>query len=227
MDIQKARVALTSKEPSPVDNGLLRQVRIGQYSEDVVRVVLDMTSLGTHNATVSTESSPSGHRSLWAKGIGTDGRKAPAVSADFAKSKSPAQSAKAVPPGPAVRGLRKSSSIPATADPGAIGNGGIAEKDLALSIAKKLAAKLKKEMNVQVVLTRNDDRFVALEDRTALANAENADLFISLHMNASPNSDARGIETYYLDNTSDEAAIRLAARKTARRAKTSRTCSLS
>jgi N-acetylmuramoyl-L-alanine amidase len=68
-------------------------------------------------------------------------------------------------------------------------------------------------MGVQVVLTRNDDRYVALEDRTATANAEDADLFISLHMNASPKTDAKGVETYYLDNTTDEAAIRLAARE--------------
>ena len=87
------------------------------------------------------------------------------------------------------------------------------EKDLVLSIAKKLALKLKNEMGIQVVLTRNDDRFVALEDRTYRANAEDADLFISLHTNASANGEARGVETYYLDNTSDEAAMRLAARE--------------
>jgi len=68
---------------------------------------------------------------------------------------------------------------------------------------------------VDVVLTRTDDRFIALEDRTAIANAQDADLFISLHMNASPNGDARGVETYYLDNTTDEASIRLAARENA------------
>ncbi len=84
-----------------------------------------------------------------------------------------------------------------------------------LSIAKKLAAKLKNEMGIEVVLTRKDDRFIPLEDRTDVAKKENADLFISLHVNASPNVDARGIETYYLDNTTDEAAIRLAARENA------------
>jgi N-acetylmuramoyl-L-alanine amidase len=100
-------------------------------------------------------------------------------------------------------------------DPGASGPGGIAEKEIVLSIAKKLAVKLKTEMGTEVVLTRKDDRFVPLEDRTLLANSEDADLFISLHVNASPNADARGIETYYLDNTTDEAAIRLAARENA------------
>jgi N-acetylmuramoyl-L-alanine amidase len=63
------------------------------------------------------------------------------------------------------------------------------------------------------VLTRNDDRFIPLEDRTAIANSEAADLFISLHMNASPNDEAKGLETYYLDNTTDEASLRLAARE--------------
>jgi N-acetylmuramoyl-L-alanine amidase len=98
-------------------------------------------------------------------------------------------------------------------DPGAIGVGGIAEKDIVLAVAKKLERKLKQEMGVEVVLTRRDDRFIPLEDRTAIANAEGADLFVSLHMNASPNGEARGLETYYLDNTNDEGSLRLAARE--------------
>jgi N-acetylmuramoyl-L-alanine amidase len=98
-------------------------------------------------------------------------------------------------------------------DPGAIGIQGVAEKDIVLKVAKKLAARLKKDLGVQVVLTRSDDRFIRLEDRTAIANKEDADLFISLHMNASPNGEAKGLETYYLDNTTDEASLRLAARE--------------
>jgi N-acetylmuramoyl-L-alanine amidase len=114
-----------------------------------------------------------------------------------------------------VSGIRKIVLDPGHGgkDPGAVGVGGVAEKDLVLSIAKKLAVKLKREMGIEVILTRKDDRYVPLEDRTATANAEDADLFVSLHMNASPNLEARGLETYYLDNTSDEASIRLAARE--------------
>jgi N-acetylmuramoyl-L-alanine amidase len=100
-------------------------------------------------------------------------------------------------------------------DPGAIGEGGVAEKDIVLSVAKKLAAKLKMAMGIEVVLTRTDDQYIPLEDRTAVANAQDADLFISLHMNASPNGDAKGVETYFLDNTTDEASMRLAARENA------------
>lgn len=87
------------------------------------------------------------------------------------------------------------------------------EKDVALVIARKLARRLRKELGVEVKLTRDDDSFIALEERTAIANRENADLFISLHTNASPNPQVRGVETYYLNNTDDEAAKRLAARE--------------
>jgi N-acetylmuramoyl-L-alanine amidase len=133
------------------------------------------------------------------------------VSLTKAKSTVPAVKATA----PAGPGIHKIVLDPGHGgrDPGAIGSGGIAEKDLVLSVARKLAKKLREEMGIEVVLTRKDDSFVPLEDRTAIANAQNADLFVSLHMNASPNSDARGLETYYLDNTSDEASIRLAARE--------------
>ncbi|HEX9788285.1 MAG TPA: N-acetylmuramoyl-L-alanine amidase [Candidatus Binatia bacterium] len=214
IDIQGTRMGVASKDPIPVDDGLLRQVRIGQYSQDVVRVVLDVNHLGSHNAFVL----PDPYR-LVIDIYGREGmnngapKAAPARSA--APQRRPALRAAKPPPVPAMNGLRKIVLDPGHGgkDPGAIGPGGIAEKDIVLSIAQKLARKLTAELGVQVVLTRNDDRYVALEDRTATANAEDADLFISLHMNASPNTDAKGIETYYLDNTTDEAAIRLAARE--------------
>src|SRR5262249_7675135 len=118
---------------------------------------------------------------------------------------------------PGLAGIRKIVLDPGHGgkDPGAVGVDGIAEKDVVLKVAKKLAQKLTRDLGVQVVLTRKDDRFIRLEDRTAIANAEDADLFISLHMNASSSSEARGLETYYLDNTTDEASIRLAERENA------------
>jgi N-acetylmuramoyl-L-alanine amidase len=217
VDISGARLAMSSKEPVPVDDGLLRQVRVGQYSAEVVRVVLDMTSLRDHKVFIL----PDPHRlvidlqgqptpeSLALKGEAARVENTPNVSA-------PLKNRKATLPQGNAPGIRKIVIDPGHGgkDPGAIGVGGLMEKDLVLSIAKKLALKLKNEMGVQVVLTRNDDRFVALEDRTYRANAEDADLFISLHTNASANGEARGVETYYLNNTSDEAALLLAARET-------------
>jgi N-acetylmuramoyl-L-alanine amidase len=214
VDVMGARLALISKEPVPVEDGLLRQVRLGQYSADVVRVVLDMNSLRDYKSFLVADP----YRLV----IDVYGQRAEASAVKEVAKTPTADGRRGVAkvnipssPAPATSGLRKVVLDPGHGgkDPGAIGAGGIAEKDIVLSIAKKLAAKLRKDLRVDVVLTRKDDRFVALEDRTALANVENADLFISLHMNASENTEAKGIETYYLDNTTDEAAIRLAARE--------------
>jgi N-acetylmuramoyl-L-alanine amidase len=217
IDILGARLALASKEPVPVEDGLLRQVRMGQYNGDVVRVVLDMNSLRDHNAflladpyrlVIDVYGSKAQER--------TAARELPATPASSGRKVTAKVNTPSAPP-QASSGLRKIVLDPGHGgkDPGAVGPGGIAEKDIVLAVAKKLAAKLKNEMGIQVVLTRKDDRFIPLDDRTELAKKENGDLFISLHMNASPNAEAKGIETYYLDNTDDEAAIRLAARENA------------
>lgn len=95
-------------------------------------------------------------------------------------------------------------------DPGAIGVDGVAEKDVVLAIAQRLRARLAATPDVEVVLTRDSDVFLALEERTARANAEQADVFVSIHANASPNAGLSGVETYYLNNTNDRATIRLA-----------------
>jgi N-acetylmuramoyl-L-alanine amidase len=205
IDIFGAQLAGDSKEPVRVEDGLLRQVRVAQFSQDVVRVVLDMTSLRNHKVFLL----PDPYRLV----IDIQGQNAPEPAVSLTKAKSTVPAVKAT--APAGPGIHKIVLDPGHGgrDPGAIGSGGIAEKDLVLSVARKLAKKLREEMGIEVVLTRKDDSFVPLEDRTAIANAQNADLFVSLHMNASPNSDARGLETYYLDNTSDEASIRLAARE--------------
>jgi N-acetylmuramoyl-L-alanine amidase len=209
VDILGARLVTNSKEPVAVHDRLLRQVRIGQYSDDVVRVVLDLNNITRSHAisllpdlfrlVIHIQDQQAG------EALNSVASNKPAVAA--IKNKTPARSS--------VSGLRKIVLDPGHGgkDPGAIGAGGIAEKDLVLAIAKKVAVKLKNEMGIDVVLTRKDDRYIPLEDRTAVANAQDADLFISLHMNASPNLEARGIETYYLDNTNDEASIRLAARE--------------
>jgi N-acetylmuramoyl-L-alanine amidase len=99
-------------------------------------------------------------------------------------------------------------------DTGAVGPTGVKEKDVTLDVAHRVAPVLATE-GVQVVLTRDDDRFVSLEERTARANAFGADLFVSIHCNASEGKARRGIETYVLDTTRDEIAARVAARENA------------
>lgn len=98
-------------------------------------------------------------------------------------------------------------------DPGAIGPSGLQEKDVVLSMALLLAEEVKSKLGWEVVLTRNDDTFIPLEERTAIANKVGADLFVSLHVNASANAAAHGIETYYLNFSKNEKAAAVAARE--------------
>lgn len=91
----------------------------------------------------------------------------------------------------------------------------MSEKDIVLQLAKKLAARIRTELNCEVVLTRNKDTFLTLEERTAIANTQNADLFISLHTNASKDKRAYGMETYFLNLATDDDAIRVAAAENA------------
>ncbi|HVB82684.1 MAG TPA: N-acetylmuramoyl-L-alanine amidase, partial [Candidatus Binataceae bacterium] len=88
------------------------------------------------------------------------------------------------------------------------------EKDLALQIALRLQSELE-HRGVRAILTRTGDYFVTLAGRTAFANKAGADLFVSIHLNSSPSASAAGIETYYLNNTTDRATIRLAAMENA------------
>jgi len=96
-------------------------------------------------------------------------------------------------------------------DPGAVGPRGLEEKTVVLDISKRVRRILRQRGNVIVHLTRESDHFLSLDDRTKFANARGADLFVSIHANAAPTSGASGVETFYLDNTTDRAAIRLAA----------------
>ncbi|HET97093.1 MAG TPA: N-acetylmuramoyl-L-alanine amidase, partial [Desulfurivibrio alkaliphilus] len=101
-------------------------------------------------------------------------------------------------------------------DPGAISPSGIMEKDVTLRVAKLLATALKQRLGSEVILTRDRDIFLPLEERTAIANSRDADLFISIHVNSAPSRGARGVETYILDMVaSDDEAMRTAARENA------------
>jgi N-acetylmuramoyl-L-alanine amidase len=94
-------------------------------------------------------------------------------------------------------------------DPGTEAAGEVAERDVALQIATRVRDALIAD-GVDVRLTRDDDTFLTLAERTQLANRNDADLFVSIHLNSSPDPDTTGIETYYLNNTTDRATIRLA-----------------
>jgi len=96
-------------------------------------------------------------------------------------------------------------------DPGALGPNGLKEKDVVLKLAHLIGNKLESRLGVEVLYTRTNDVFIPLAKRPALANSKKADLFISLHLNASPDPKAKGIEVYYLNFTTDPEAMRVAA----------------
>jgi N-acetylmuramoyl-L-alanine amidase len=99
-------------------------------------------------------------------------------------------------------------------DAGAVGKGGTREKDVSLSISRRLAEILEKA-GLEVWLTRRDDTFVRLEDRAKFANDNRGDLFISIHCNSARARMLKGVETYSLNTSSNRYSIRLAARENA------------
>ena len=98
-------------------------------------------------------------------------------------------------------------------DPGAM-SFGLKEKDIVLNVAKRMARILTNK-NYEVILTRDDDTFLPLEERTAIANSKNADLFLSVHVNAHPQKSVKGVETFFLNLATNREAMRVAARENA------------
>ncbi|HIL86600.1 MAG: N-acetylmuramoyl-L-alanine amidase [bacterium] len=100
-------------------------------------------------------------------------------------------------------------------DPGSIGYKGTKEKDITLDVAKRLAKKIQKNLKVKTILTRDEDVWMRLQDRTRLANDKNGRLFISIHANSVEDRRASGFETYMIGTNKNAAAVRTAARENA------------
>lgn len=100
-------------------------------------------------------------------------------------------------------------------DPGASSRRGLTEKDIVLDVGLRLKKLLQRELKKTVIMTRDEDVFIPLKDRTELANQKKADLFISIHVNSAPEQHTKGIEIYLLGRATDEGAIATAARENA------------
>jgi N-acetylmuramoyl-L-alanine amidase len=134
------------------------------------------------------------------------------IPGESSASSRPASGSPADPPAAGVppRGFLRSITLDpghGGAETGARGPNGLLEKDVTLALARRLRSLLENELGIRVVLTRESDQIVGLDERTAVANSNKSDLFISIHTNASPRPAARGSETYYLSRDgSDEEA---------------------
>jgi N-acetylmuramoyl-L-alanine amidase len=100
-------------------------------------------------------------------------------------------------------------------DPGAVGPGGLREKDVTLDVAHRAAPLIARELGISTMLTRDADDYIALDERAARANAFQADLFLSIHCNASEDGLGKGVMTFVLDESRDHHALNIAARENA------------
>ena len=250
IDFKKSYIEPQYRAPVPIEDGLLRRIRTGQFSPDTVRVVLDIESIGSYKifslpdpfrVVIDVRSSAlekevslpinitkSRQKNLKRRQSETDSEvvilrdnKKVAVADLSATDKE--ERIETIPETKPLSlaqqlglGVRKIVIDPGHGgkDPGAMAFG-MKEKDIVLNIAQKLAPVLEKELGCEVLLTRNKDIFIPLEERTAIANTETADLFVSLHINAHPSEKVRGLETYYLNLTTNAEAMRVAARENA------------
>lgn len=227
LDIGPATLDSVLKAPTIVDDGLLRRIRTGVPENGKVRVVLDLVSIGQYkvfplNDPYRLVIDISGDKAPQITPLEPAIQAAPAVAPakidEVAKvlEQLPAPTPQPViPQPPVVTGLRRIvvDAGHGGRDPGAIGPSGLREKDITLALAKKIAVRLRESLGCDVVLTRDRDVFLPLEERTAIANKVGADLFISVHANAATNRQAYGIETYYLNFSKNDKAAAVAARE--------------
>ncbi|NNF99298.1 MAG: N-acetylmuramoyl-L-alanine amidase [Desulfobacteraceae bacterium] len=213
IDLDNTRLSQDIQKLIPINDNLLLDARAGQYRHDQVRVVVDIKSFQSYK--IFPLKNP--FRivvDVWGKETSTaDNTIRPSPPSNTNTKAVPGDLAKQL-----ALGVRKIVIDPGHGgkDYGAPGYyKGTHEKNIVLAIGKKLAAKIRKTLNCEVVMTRSTDKYLSLEERTAIANTQNADLFISIHTNAAKDKRAYGIETFFLNLATDEDAILVAARENA------------
>jgi N-acetylmuramoyl-L-alanine amidase len=213
VDLKRSRLGQNFKRNIPINDDLLTDARAGQYSSESVRVVVDIKSFKTYKV-FSLKDPFRIVIDVW----GTDDNRIPRQELPVMTSKKGGK----LPSGALAKQLALGVSR-IIIDPGHGGRDygapgylkGVHEKDVVLQISRRLAKKIRKELKYEVYLTRNSDEFLTLEERTAIANTKNADLFISIHTNSHKDRRAYGIETYFLNLATDDDAIRVAAMENA------------
>jgi len=205
-DLDNAVLPHSLQQQIPVNDGLLQRIRSGQHSEKVVRIVLDTESYSDYQ--VSTQEDP--FRiiiDVWGKGK------------KQLQQQATGERKESRPSLPRQLGLGAHRIVidpgHGGKDPGAIGAGGLMEKDIVLAVALDLRDVLKEKYGFEVLLTREKDEFLSLEERTELANTLQGDIFVSLHANSAPSSAANGIETYFLSLASTGEEMQAAAKENA------------
>jgi N-acetylmuramoyl-L-alanine amidase len=228
MDVMNARLSREIPLNEDLNDVLLKAMHVSQNTKDKVRIVLDLSSKAVYKAfpmenpsriILDIRSGPDSPATVMCDP--KDIKKlSPQSETEFHKVKkySSTKVPEDVPSIPKQLSLKVSKIVVDAGhggkDPGGLGPEGEKEKEINLAVAKQLAKRLS-DQGYEVLLTRDTDVFIPLEERTAFANRKKADLFISVHVNANDNSDIKGVETYFLNLTTDASAIRVAARENA------------
>ena len=226
--------------PISVKDGLVEEVRAGQFNSNTARVVLDVGDIDDYSIfnledpfriIIDVKGKKAGAEKEIQGGkptetaakqptqvTGDTGLSIARIIKDYEtinKQSQPVITA-AIPQSNPALTIKKIVIDPGHGghDPGAIGPDGIEEKNITLKIGSMLAEKLR-AMGFRVIMTRDKDVFIPLEERTAIANMGNADVFISIHANASLSRRTKGITTYYLSTTHDRSSMLVAARENA------------
>lgn len=184
-DLKNSRISSEIRNSLPIGDGILKAVRAAQFDPETVRIVLDLERMEDFSAFILDDP---------AKLV---------IDVNAGKQQRAPELQRTVVLDPGHGGH----------DPGAVGKHGLQEKDVVLDIALRVRELLSRDPNMRIVLTRDRDVFVPLEERSLIALKQEADLFVSIHVNASSNRSARGIETYLENWTDEEEAIRVAARE--------------
>ena len=244
LDIEGARLDEALRTQGfPVESVMLENIRVAQHDESTVRVVLDLVEL--QDVTTFTLRDPDRlvidvlgtsppDRIRTATAEASPPPTVPEAMPESAEESPeeelspPSEARVGTPAQPTTRGdhsLIRSLGLKIARvvidaghggrDTGTIGPTGLTEKELVIDVARRLKERIESEIGAEVVMTRDDDSFVPLETRTAMANQAEADLFISIHANASRSRSIRGVETYFLNFTTSNEGLELAARENA------------
>ena len=211
IDLEGTRLSQGVKDLT-IGDGLLKSARVAQFNASTVRMVLDLDSIKSYK--VFTFSDP--FRII--VDVKGDRREEISASKEVIETSKP-EAAKVERTKPAEKfrpgRIRRIVIDPGHGghDPGAVSPTGTKEKDIVLQIGLQLAQKIREQLGIDVVMTRSTDVFIELQERTAIANKVGADLFVSIHANASLNRAANGIETYYLNLAKTAKAAQLAAKE--------------
>lgn len=194
-DLPGIHVGRSREEPIPVRDGLLRRIRVGQFTRATTRIVLDVERWERYRLLRLADPER-------------------VVVDVFGPRRGAPRAAGAVRPSLELRPVRRVvvDAGHGGSDPGAIGWGRLREKDVTLRLARALRRELE-AAGFEVVLTRESDGTLSLLERTALAEGARGDLFVSLHANAAANRAAEGVEVYTLDENAQRQTLRLAARE--------------